>query len=226
MPDWTVLKLWMASCWKVSWNVDPLELSVPLRAALLDELDVAAPLPLVDGGEDEELDEEHAARDSAVATTTAPIVLTCCLRPSCISRTPYWFSMFPRPRQQPPAGQHANRGVRVQSAGSDETCGQTNSGQTGARRLTSGVLNRHPERAWPGSPETPGRRGVQLLPSLWPPAPRNPLTGTTLAGSQFTYMTSSGRLAVPLLFNFCSPEVNINGGGSRALPAVLRSKDE
>src|ERR1039457_3285755 len=101
MPDWTVLKLWMASCWKVSWNVDPLELSVPLRAALLDELDVAAPLPLVDGGEGEELDEEHAARDSAVAATTAPIVVTCCLRPSCISSTPYWSYMFPRPRQQP-----------------------------------------------------------------------------------------------------------------------------
>src|ERR1039457_4451685 len=101
MPDWTVLKLWMASCWKVSWNVDPLELSVPLRAALLDELDVAAPLPLVDGGEDEELDEEHAARYSAVATTTAPIVVSCCLPPSCISSTPYSSYMFPRPRQQP-----------------------------------------------------------------------------------------------------------------------------
>src|ERR1017187_3341888 len=172
MPDWTVLKLWMASCWKVSWNVDPLELSVPLRAALLDELDVAAPLPLVDGGEDEELDEEHAARDSAVATTTAPIVVTCCLRPSCISSTPYWFSMFPRPRQQPPAGQHANRGVRVQSAGPDETCGQTNSGQTGARRLTSGVLNlcsgRH--RAGSAGNAWPSRRSALTQPVAAGPA--------------------------------------------------------
>ena len=27
----------MAACWKTVWNVDPLPLSVPLRAALLDE---------------------------------------------------------------------------------------------------------------------------------------------------------------------------------------------
>jgi hypothetical protein len=37
----------------------------------------------------------------------------------------------------------------------------------------------------------------------------------------FTYMTSSGRLFVPFLFSFCSPEVNINGVGSRVLPSVI-----
>jgi hypothetical protein len=90
MPGWICLKLAMAVCWKVSWNVDPLPLSVPLRAALLDEdalLDDES-LPLLDGV-DGELDEEHAARDRAVATTATPSVVTCCLRRSCISGTPY-----------------------------------------------------------------------------------------------------------------------------------------
>src|SRR6266567_3485026 len=68
MPDWTVLKLEMASCWKVSWNVDPLALSVPLRAELLDE--------------------EHAARVSANATAATPAVVTCCLHRCCIFSTP------------------------------------------------------------------------------------------------------------------------------------------
>jgi hypothetical protein len=90
----------MALCWKVSWKVDPLALSVPLTAAplLLDEdALVAAPLPLLAGGVEEELDEEHAARDRAVATAAAPTVATRCLRPSGISGTPYRFYMFPRP---------------------------------------------------------------------------------------------------------------------------------
>jgi len=38
------------------------------------------------------LDEEHAARESAIATKAAPAVMTCCLRPSCMVRYP---SMFP-----------------------------------------------------------------------------------------------------------------------------------
>jgi hypothetical protein len=38
MPDWTDLKAERAACWKVSWNVDPLPLSVPERLALLLEL--------------------------------------------------------------------------------------------------------------------------------------------------------------------------------------------
>jgi hypothetical protein len=37
----------------------------------------------------------------------------------------------------------------------------------------------------------------------------------------FTYLTSSGRLLVPFLFSFCSPEVNINGPGNKVL-AVRR----
>ncbi len=85
----------MASCWKVSWNVDPLPLSVPERwAALVDE-DALLPddEPLLDG-EAGELDEEHAARDRAVATTAAPAVVTCCRRRSCISDTPFTFRFY------------------------------------------------------------------------------------------------------------------------------------
>ncbi len=77
----------MASCWKVSWNVDPLPLSVPLRAALLLEEDA---LLLPDAGLlllDDELDEEHAVR--ATAKTASPAVVTCRLRRRCISGTPY-----------------------------------------------------------------------------------------------------------------------------------------
>jgi hypothetical protein len=91
----------MAVCWKVSWKVDPLALSVPLTAALLDDALVAAEaLPLL-AGVDEELDDEHAARDRAVATTATPTVVTCCLRPSGISGTPYRFHMFLGRDEQP-----------------------------------------------------------------------------------------------------------------------------
>jgi hypothetical protein len=50
----------------------------------------------------EELDEEHAARPKAVATAATPTVATRCLGPTGISGTPYWFYVFPRPREQPP----------------------------------------------------------------------------------------------------------------------------
>src|SRR5208337_1626350 len=102
MLGWTDLKLEMACSWKVVWNVDPLPLSVPesLAPLLLDALPVAELLPLL-AGVDEELDEEHAARDRAVATAAAPTVATRCLRPSGISGTPYRFYMFPRPHEQP-----------------------------------------------------------------------------------------------------------------------------
>src|SRR5271165_4422899 len=101
MPGWTDLKLEAAVSWKVVWNVDPLPLSVPesLAPLLLDALLVAELLLLA--GVDEELDEEHAARDRAVATAAAPTVATRCLRPSGISGTPYRFYMFPRPHEQP-----------------------------------------------------------------------------------------------------------------------------
>src|ERR1017187_263827 len=94
----TDLNAEIADCWKFVWKVEPAALMVPLAVLVLDEALLDAELPLA---AEDELDEEQAARDSAVATTTAPIVVTCCLRPSCISSTPYRFYMFPRPRQQP-----------------------------------------------------------------------------------------------------------------------------
>jgi len=99
MPDWTDLKAEIASCWKVSWNVEPLALSVPLRAALLDDEDALSldEEPPAGGVEEVELDEEHADRPSAVAMTATPTVVTCCLRRRCISGTPLRFICF-RPR--------------------------------------------------------------------------------------------------------------------------------
>jgi hypothetical protein len=52
----------MAVCWKVSWKVDPLPLSVPLR--LLDP----EPPPLV------VVDELQAASDKATAVRAAPAI--------------------------------------------------------------------------------------------------------------------------------------------------------
>jgi hypothetical protein len=79
---WTDLKLWMAVCWKVSWNVDPLPLSVPESlAALLDEDGLAL---------DEELvlpDELQAANDKAAARAIPAVALTW-MRTRCISDTP------------------------------------------------------------------------------------------------------------------------------------------
>src|SRR5512142_934277 len=91
MFGWTDLKAEMASCWKVSWNVDPLAVSVPVRLAEPppDEelLDVEPPV--------EELlpDEEHAPRVSASATTETPAAVTCCLYRSCIFSTPFPAAM-------------------------------------------------------------------------------------------------------------------------------------
>jgi len=90
MLGWADLKAEMASCWKVSWNVDPLALSVPLRLAeLLDEPPPAGaePEPLL-AGELLLLDDEHAPRTSAKATTETPAAATCCLYRSCIFSTP------------------------------------------------------------------------------------------------------------------------------------------
>jgi hypothetical protein len=114
MLGWLDLNAWMAPCWKVSWNVDPLPLSVPERAAallLLPDEGLLFDDELPDGVEDE----EHAARDRAVATTAMPAVVTRCLRRSCISGTPYGFICFLGRDEQPrTAGPPANRGVRVQ----------------------------------------------------------------------------------------------------------------
>ncbi len=78
----------MAACWKVSWNDDPLALSVPLRLAeLLDEPQAGAePEPLL--GEELLPDEEHAPRTSAMATTETPAAAACFLYRSCIFSTP------------------------------------------------------------------------------------------------------------------------------------------
>jgi hypothetical protein len=99
MPGWTDLNAEMAACWKVVWNVEPLALSVPLSAALLldedDELVVGDELPVE---EDEELDEEQAARVSAVATTATPAVAARCLRRRCISGFSLWVLAIFRPR--------------------------------------------------------------------------------------------------------------------------------
>jgi len=90
MPGCTDLKAEMAACWKVSWNDDPLALSVPLR--LLDEEPppAAEPEPLLAGGL-LLLDEEHAPRTSAKAATETPAAATCRLYRSCIFSTPQFF---------------------------------------------------------------------------------------------------------------------------------------
>jgi hypothetical protein len=75
---WVDLKAAMASCWKVSWNVDPLPLSVPLRLEEPpddEDEDDDAPPPAVELL----LDEEQAPRVTANATTETPAAVTCCL---------------------------------------------------------------------------------------------------------------------------------------------------
>src|SRR6516162_749348 len=64
----------MAVCWKVSWKLEPLPLSVPLR--LLPE-----ELPVV-------LDELQAVIDKATAARAAPATTAPCLRTRCISEIP------------------------------------------------------------------------------------------------------------------------------------------
>jgi hypothetical protein len=49
----------MADCWNVSWNVDPLALSVPDRLPLPEDPPVV-------------VEEEQAARTRAIATTGSP----------------------------------------------------------------------------------------------------------------------------------------------------------
>jgi hypothetical protein len=81
----------MAACWKFSWNVDPAALIVPVTAAALDEDEPLAGAELLPDDVPAaavELDEEQAARDSAMATTAPPAVMTCCLRRSRISGSP------------------------------------------------------------------------------------------------------------------------------------------
>jgi hypothetical protein len=82
MPDWTDLKAAIAASWKVSWNVDPLPLSVPERFELL--LDEDPPLDEVVLGE-----ELHAAASRAVAARATPTVVARLVRRSCMLYTPF-----------------------------------------------------------------------------------------------------------------------------------------
>src|SRR5262250_891924 len=65
----------MAVCWKVSWKVDPLPLSVPLRLP-----DDPPPLEL--------LDELQAVSDKAIAARAAPAITTPWLRTRCMLDIP------------------------------------------------------------------------------------------------------------------------------------------
>src|SRR5215472_12925967 len=129
----------MASCWKVSWNVDPLALSVPLRAALPGE-----------DGPPPGADEEHAARARAVAATAAPAVVTCCLRGSRISGTPYGVHVLPgRAKQSRTADHLAIPGARVRSGGTGNACEQAHGAFRQARWHAD---------AWPRSGSRRSRR--------------------------------------------------------------------
>ena len=80
----------MAASWKVFWNDDPLPLSVPWTAALLDEDELLDEDPLPDGElllDDGELllDEEHAAMDKTTAPAAPPANVTCRVPRSRIS---------------------------------------------------------------------------------------------------------------------------------------------
>src|SRR5262249_52509966 len=90
MPGWTDLKPEMASSWKVSWNVDPLPMSVPLRAA---PAEGAAPPPSEESPPG--ASGEHPARARAVAAMAAAAIAACCRRRSGISGTPYGVHVLP-----------------------------------------------------------------------------------------------------------------------------------
>jgi hypothetical protein len=88
IPESTDLKVEIAPCWKLVWNVEPAPLIVPVADEALvlvladelaagDELDVAAGVVELD---DE--DDEHAAR--AMAAATAPDAAATCLPRNCI----------------------------------------------------------------------------------------------------------------------------------------------
>jgi hypothetical protein len=65
----------MAACWKGSWNVEPLALSVPERLGLSPP---EPPVLLLD-------DELQAARDKAVTTRASAVVVMCRTRRRCMS---------------------------------------------------------------------------------------------------------------------------------------------
>jgi hypothetical protein len=82
MPDWTDLKLEMAVSWNVSWNVDPLPLSVPERFELPPPPDEDPPFVVV-------VEELQAAANRAVAARATPTVVARLIRRSCMSYTPF-----------------------------------------------------------------------------------------------------------------------------------------
>jgi len=85
---WLALNARMAACWKFVWNVEPLALIVPLaeEAPEVEPLAVAEEVLLATGADEldeEELDEEQAARVST-AMTAPPATTACVLPRSCI----------------------------------------------------------------------------------------------------------------------------------------------
>src|SRR5215831_4715745 len=88
MLGWIDLKLCMAVCWKVSWNVDPLPLSVPERP----ELPPPPPPPLDD--------EPQAATNKAIAARASPATVNRCLCRPCMSDTPPFLGCYEH--QTPP----------------------------------------------------------------------------------------------------------------------------
>src|ERR1700760_3505143 len=73
MLGWTDLKFWIACCWKVSWNVEPLPLSVPDRP----ELPPDPLLPL----------DEQAAVNEVMATRATPAAAKRWTRRRCMLDT-------------------------------------------------------------------------------------------------------------------------------------------
>src|SRR5215471_19511634 len=97
MLGWIDLKLCIAVCWKVSWNVDPLPLSVPERP----ELPPPPPPPLDD--------EPQAATNKAIAARASPATVNRCLCRPCMSDTPPFLGCYEHPDPPRPQAGHANR---------------------------------------------------------------------------------------------------------------------
>src|SRR5215472_18243500 len=104
MPDWIDLKLWIAVCWKVSWNVDPLPLSVPERP----ELPLPPPLLLLPLP-----DEPQAATNKLIATRASPATVNRCLCRPCMSDTPPFLGCYEHPDPPRPQAGHANRTIQT-----------------------------------------------------------------------------------------------------------------
>ena len=87
IPESTDLKVEIAPCWKLVWNVEPAPLIVPvadevLVLVLADELAVADELDVAAGVVELDDEDEHAAR--AMAAATAPDAAATCLPRNCI----------------------------------------------------------------------------------------------------------------------------------------------